>query len=81
MLRRQSSLNQLFGTIRLALHDSQVSGILLHDWQRQNIHSLAKSAIQAAANFISNHGPDETFRKRRPDLNANPHTVEFVASC
>lgn len=81
MLRRQSSLNQLFGTIRLALHDPQVSGILLHDWQRQNVHSLAKSAIQVAANFSSNPGSDEAFRKRRQEININPATVEFVASC
>lgn len=80
MLRRQSSLNQLFGTVRLALHDPQVNSVLLHDWQRQDLHALAKSALQAATNFNSG-GDGQQFRKRRSDAQINPATVEFVAAC
>lgn len=79
MLRRQSSLNQLFGTVRLALHDPQVNSVLLHDWQRQDLHALAKSALQTAANFNSQE--NQQFRKRRSEAQLNPATVEFVASC
>ncbi len=79
MLRRQSSLNQLFGTVRLALHDPQVNSVLLHDWQRQDLHALAKNALQAAANFHSSEG--HQFRKRRSEAQVNPATVEFIASC
>lgn len=79
MLRRQSSLNQLFGTVRLALHDPQVNSILLHDWQRQDLHALTKSALQAAANF--NNQDSQQFRKRRSEAQLNPATVEFVAAC
>lgn len=87
MLRRQSSLNGLFGTLRLALHDQQLNSVLLHDWQRQDLHSLAKSALQAAANFAHLHqhtgNEDEGGNKRRTNPEAvtiNPATVEFVAS-
>lgn len=79
MLRRQSSLNQLFGTVRLALHDPQVNSILLHDWQRQDLHALAKSALQAAANFNSADG--QQYRKRRSEVQVNPASVEFIAGC
>lgn len=79
MLRRQSSLNQLFGTVRLALHDPQVNSVLLHDWQRQDIHALAKSALQAAVHFNNNEG--QQFRKRRSEDQMNPANVEFIATC
>ncbi|EFX87484.1 hypothetical protein DAPPUDRAFT_42744 [Daphnia pulex] len=62
MLRRQSSLNQLFGTVRLALHDPQVNSVLLHDWQRQDLHAMTKSALQAVSNFhLGDHS--QQFRK------------------
>lgn len=82
MLRRQSSLNQLFGTVRLALHDPQVNSVLLHDWQRQDIHAMTKSALQAASNFHLND-QGQQFRKRRSTeaQPINPATVEFVAAC
>ena len=79
MLRRQSSLNQLFGTVRLALHDPQVNTVLLHDWQRQDFHAMAKSALQAAVTFNSSEG--QQFRKRRSEAQVNPTTVDFIASC
>ncbi|XP_032794286.2 transcription factor RFX4 [Daphnia magna] len=81
MLRRQSSLNQLFGTVRLALHDPQVNSVLLHDWQRQDIHAMTKSALQAASNFHLND-QGQQFRKRRSTeaQSINPATVEFVAA-
>jgi hypothetical protein len=82
MLRRQSSLNQLFGTVRLALHDPQVNSVLLHDWQRQDLHAMTKSALQAVSNFhLGDHS--QQFRKRRPTdtQSINPATVEFIAAC
>lgn len=82
MLRRQSSLNQLFGTVRLALHDPQVNIVLLHDWQRQDLHTMTKNALQAASNFHLND-QGQQFRKRRSTETQpiNPATVEFVAAC
>lgn len=77
MLRRQSSLNQLFGTVRLALADPQVNSVLLHDWRRQDVHALAKAAIQAAIHFNSSASE---FRKRRSDIQVNSSTVDFIAS-
>ncbi|XP_046655185.1 transcription factor RFX4-like [Daphnia pulicaria] len=81
MLRRQSSLNQIFGTVRLALHDPQVNSVLLHDWQRQDLHAMTKSALQAVSNFhLGDHS--QQFRKRRPTdtQSINPATVEFIAA-
>lgn len=85
MLRRQSSLNGLFGTVRLALHDQQLNSVLLHDWQRQDLHAVAKGALQTAAN-LTNGGETHqqtgsvVVKRRMTSAEVNAATVDFVAS-
>jgi hypothetical protein len=88
MLRRQASLNHLFQTIRLALHDPQIHSALLHDWQRQDLPALVKASLQASLAFSANsqHSTgadgDVAGRKRRPpDVPLNQSTVDLMIGC
>ena len=88
MLRRQASLNHLFQTIRLALHDPQIHSALLHDWQRQDLPALVKASLQASLAFSANSqhptgaDGDVAGRKRRPpDLPLNQSTVDLMIGC
>ena len=78
MLRRQSSLNGLFGTVRLALHDQQLTGVLLHDWQRQDLQALAKGALQTSANLSAEQSG--TMKRRMSPNQINSATVDFLTS-
>ncbi len=79
MLRRQSSLNGLFGAVRLALHDQQLNSVLLHDWQRQDLHALVKSALAVSFTHTNQQNEQPPSSKRKAS-SVNPETVEFLAS-
>lgn len=92
MLRRQASLNHLFQTIRLALHDPQIHSALLHDWQRQDLPALVKAALQASLTFSASSGQpsapgaalegDTGGRKRRiVDQSFHQPTVDVILGC
>lgn len=92
MIRRQASLNNIFQAVRLALHDTQIHSVLIHDWQRQEISALVKSVLQASysyAGFASAHttlaaatAADSTSdsRKRRSVESANrKSTIDLLS--